>query len=55
MPDYTAQIPVIESASFTPNPAAMNTTTLLSVYITEETVTLEPVWAYSDEIYCGEV
>ena len=55
MAEYTAQIPVITSASFAPNPAAINATTLLSVYITEETVTLEPVWAYSGEIYSNEV
>lgn len=55
MPDYTAQIPVIVSASFVPNPADMNTQTALSVQVTEETVTLSPVWEYSGQIYSGEV
>lgn len=55
MSDYTAKIPVVVSAVFSPNPANMNTSTLLSVQVTEETVVLEPTWFYSDEIYSGEV
>lgn len=55
MDEYTAQIPVIVSASFAPNPANMNNPTVLSVQVTEQTVILEPTWFFTNEIYCGEV
>lgn len=53
--EYTAQIPRIASALFAPNPVNMNTQTLLSVEVVEDTVILEPTWFYTNEIYCGEV
>ena len=55
MDEYTAQIPVIASASFSPNPANMNSPTVLSVQVTEQTVILGPTWFWANEIYCGEV
>lgn len=51
---YTATIPKIVSASFTPNPVSMNTATVLSVEVIEETVILTPTWFQSNEIYSGE-
>lgn len=55
MPDYTVKIPKITGAIFNPNPADMNTATVLTVTITEETIVLEPYYYYSAEIYSGEV
>ena len=51
---YTATIPKIVSASFAPNPVSMNTATVLSVEVIEETVILTPTWFQSNEIYSGE-
>lgn len=51
---YTATIPKIVSAAFTPNPVSMNTATVLSVEVIEETVILTPTWFQSNEIYSGE-
>lgn len=55
MAEYSVTIPKITGALFSPNPADMNTTTKLAVTVTEETVTLEPYYYYSAEIYAGEV
>lgn len=52
---YTAQIPRVDSAVITPNPVDFNTKFVLSVSVSEETVTLEPYYYYSGEIYAGEV
>lgn len=52
---YTAEVPKIVSASFTPNPVNINTAMLLSVEVIEETVILTPVWFQANEIYSGEV
>ena len=52
---YTAQIPRVDSAAITPNPVDFNTKFVLSVSVSEETVTLEPYYYYSGEIYAGEV
>lgn len=55
MPDYSIQIPKIETSSITPNPANINTPILVSVQVIEETLVLQPVWFYSGQIYSGEV
>lgn len=55
MSEYTVLIPKITAALFSPNPVDMNTTTKLTATVTEETVTLEPYYYYSAEIYAGEV
>ena len=52
---YTAQIPRVDSATITPNPVDFNTQFMISVSVIEETVTLEPYYYYSGEIYAGEV
>lgn len=52
---YTVLIPEITAASFSVNPASINTTTVLSVAVTEKTVILEPDKIYSGEFYSGEV
>ena len=53
--NYQIQIPRIDSAEIAPNPADMNTKFLLSVLVSEQTVTLEPYYYYSGEVYAGEV
>lgn len=52
---YTILVPRILSASFSGNPANMNTQTVLSVTVAEETIYLEPTYYHSGEIYSGEV
>lgn len=52
---YTAQVPRVSSASITPSPVDFNTKFLLSVSVVEDTITLEPYFYYSGEIYAGEV
>lgn len=52
---YQIQVPRIDSASILPNPVSMNTKFLLSVLVVEETITLEPYYYYSGDIYSGEV
>lgn len=52
---YQIQIPRVDSASITPNPVSFNTKFLLSVSVSEETVTLEPYFYYSGDLYAGEV
>lgn len=51
---YVVQ-PVFQSASFSVNPADMNTSTVLTVTVTDEFMILEPDFWYSDETYSGEV
>lgn len=52
---YSIMIPEITDASFSVNPADMNSKTSLSVTVIEKTIILEPVFSYSGEIYSGEV
>lgn len=52
---YTILIPKVAAAGFSVNPVGMNTATVLSVTVVEETVELEPSFWYSNEIYSGEV
>ena len=52
---YIVQIPYFESASISPNPANMNTKFLLSVSVIEKSVTLDPYFYYSGDLYAGEV
>lgn len=51
---YTAQIPVVTSASFTPNPARINSSVRLQVFCADETVILYPSYYQAGEIQCGE-
>lgn len=55
MSEYSVQIPKVTAASFSVNPVNMNTTTVLSVTVAEETVYLEPYYYFSGELYAGEV
>lgn len=52
---FTGEVFSIDSAAFNPNPANINSSTLLSVLVTEQTKYLIPTWFYANEIYCGEV
>lgn len=52
---YEVQIPSIKDAEITPIPATINQKFLLSVMVVEETITLEPYYYYSGEVYSGEV
>lgn len=52
---YAVLLPKITAASFAPTPADINTKTVLSVKVTEETVYLTPEKYYSGELYAGEV
>ena len=52
---YQIQVPRIDAAVITPNHVDFNTQFLTSVTVSEETVTLEPQYFYSGEIYAGEV
>lgn len=52
---YQVQIPRIDSASIAPNPVDFNAKFLLSVVVSEETITLEPYYYYSGDLYAGEV
>ena len=53
--EYSILIPGITAASFSVNPADMNSKTVLSVTVIEKTVILEPDFFYCGEIYSGEV
>ena len=52
---YQVQVPRIDSASITPNPVDFNAKFLISVTVSEETITLEPYYYYSGDLYAGEV
>lgn len=52
---YIVVLPRITSATFSPNPANINASLLLSVSVTEVTVTQEPFNHYSGELFAGEV
>ncbi|MBU5627701.1 hypothetical protein KQI82_12355 [Oscillibacter sp. MSJ-2] len=52
---YTIQIPEITSADIVANPVSINISVKLSVSVIEKTITLEPMWYYSGELYGGEV
>lgn len=52
---YQVQVPRIDSVSITPNPVDFNAKFLLSVSVSEETITLEPYYYYSGDLYAGEV
>lgn len=52
---YSALVPEITAATFSVNPAEINAAIVLSVSVTEKTVTLDPELIYSSEIYSGEV
>lgn len=48
-------LPEITAATITPNPTNINSTTKISVQVTEEQVILAPYWWYSGQLYSGEV
>lgn len=52
---YPVLLPKITAAAFSPNPANINSKTVLTVTVTEETVYLEPYYYYSGDLYAGEV
>jgi hypothetical protein len=52
---YPFLVPKITAAAFAPNPANINSKTVLTVTVTEETVYLEPYYYYSGDLYAGEV
>lgn len=52
---YPVLLPKITAAVFSPNPANINSKTVLTVTVTEETVYLEPYYYYSGDLYAGEV
>ncbi len=52
---FVVKIFEIASAVFTPNPVNINSTTKLSVEVTETVKILEPYYYYSGDLYAGEV
>jgi hypothetical protein len=52
---YQVLIPDISAASFSINPVSINGKTVLSVTVIERTITVEPDFYYSGDIYSGEV
>ena len=52
--NYTVQVPVVAEASITPNPVSTNGSFLLSATVIEQTITLEPYYYYSGDLYSGE-
>lgn len=54
-PLYPVSAPKITGAVFSVNPVSINTETVLTVTITEETLYLEPYYYYSADLYSGEV
>lgn len=51
---YIVTIPEIVSASFSPNPASINQSTVLSVQVNDQAIVLAPENFQSNEIYSGE-
>lgn len=49
------QQPSIITASFSPNPAYINTATKISVQVTDKQIFLAPYWWYCGQLYSGEV
>lgn len=52
---YTILVPMIVSAAFAINPVAINSKTVLEVFITEKAFEVQPEIIYSGEIRSGEV
>lgn len=55
MSEYEMTLPVIEAASWLPNPALINVAVKLAVVVKDKTVILEPEVWLNGEIYAGEV
>ena len=51
---YTVSIPKITAASFSKNPCSINEKVVLTVTVTEQSVTLTAQTIYAGEIYAGE-
>jgi hypothetical protein len=54
MASYSVSIPKITAASFSKNPCLINEKIVLTVTVTEQTVSLEATTIYAGEIYAGE-
>lgn len=52
---YTVLVPDITAASATPNPVIASTALSFSITIVERTVTLEPYYYLSGDLFAGEV
>ncbi len=52
---WAVQLVEITQAAFAPNPANINSKTVLSVKVTETIKLLEPYYYYSGDLYAGEV
>ena len=52
---WVVQLVEITQAAFAPNPANINSKTVLSVEVTETIKLLEPYYYYSGDLYAGEV
>ena len=53
--EYIVLVPLVESATITPNPVEMNSKFILSVSVREKEIVLEPYSYHSNDIYSGEV
>lgn len=51
---FTVSIPKITAASFSKNPSSINEKVVLTVTVTEQSVTLTAQTIYTGEIYAGE-
>ena len=54
MASYSVSIPRITAASFSANPCSINEKIVLTVTVTEQSVSLEATTIYAGEIYAGE-
>lgn len=52
---YPLLLPKITAAAFAPNHANINSKTVLTVTVTEETVYLAPYYYYRGDLYAGAV
>ena len=50
-------VPVVQSASMSPNPANINNSVSLTVSVAEQIIVLDEIYPYCGQvnIYCGEV
>lgn len=50
-------VPVVQSASMSPNPANINNSVSLTVSVVEQTIVLDEIYPYCGQanIYCGGV
>ena len=55
MASFTVNIPRITAASFSANPCSINEKIVLTVTVTEQSVSLEATTIYPGEIYAGDM